>query len=92
MGTESAGIPEDRFVKGVQVLDEIQGTTGGSVGVSFVRAGEDARGAYQCADCGYGVSVQTTLPRCPMCAGSSWALVQRHAAADEALAREQRPG
>lgn len=71
-------------MKGVQVLDEIQRTTGEGAGVAFLRAGEDARGAFQCADCGYGVSVQTTLPRCPMCSGSSWALVQRHAAADAA--------
>jgi Zn finger protein HypA/HybF involved in hydrogenase expression len=69
-------------VKGVHVLDEIQRTTVGVPDVAFLRAGDEARGAFQCADCGYGVSVQTTLPRCPMCTGRSWAVVQRHAAAD----------
>jgi hypothetical protein len=69
-------------VKGVQVLDEIQRTVVGGADVTFLRAGDEARGAFQCADCGYGVSVQTSLPRCPMCSGRSWALVQRHAAAD----------
>jgi Zn finger protein HypA/HybF involved in hydrogenase expression len=71
-------------VKGVHVLDEIQRTGVGGADVAFLRAGDEARGAFQCADCGYGVSVQTTLPRCPMCSGRSWALVQRHAAADAA--------
>jgi hypothetical protein len=42
--------------------------------VDFWAAGAEVRGAFHCADCGYGVSVQTKLPACPMCAGSSWEL------------------
>lgn len=38
----------------------------------FVEAGSTARGEFHCADCGYGVSVQTRLPACPMCAGRTW--------------------
>ena len=40
--------------------------------VDFWLAGTEARGQFQCADCGYGVSVQTKLPSCPMCGGEAW--------------------
>jgi rubrerythrin len=40
--------------------------------VDFFAAGAAAPGEYRCASCGYGVTVQTTLPSCPMCAGTSW--------------------
>jgi rubredoxin len=40
--------------------------------VPFQRAGASAAGAFRCADCGYGVSVQSGLPRCPMCGGATW--------------------
>jgi hypothetical protein len=40
--------------------------------VHFVPAGEEARGEFHCADCGYGVSVQRRLPLCPMCGGTAW--------------------
>ena len=38
----------------------------------FVEAGSPARGEFQCADCGYGVTVHARLPACPMCAGRTW--------------------
>jgi rubrerythrin len=40
--------------------------------VAFVAAGEPAVGEFHCSQCGYGVIVQRTLPRCPMCSGTSW--------------------
>lgn len=40
--------------------------------VPFTAAGAQADGEYRCAECGYGITVWTTLPRCPMCSGSSW--------------------
>jgi rubrerythrin len=40
--------------------------------VPFVGAGERAVGEYHCSICGYGVSVQQRLPRCPMCRGAAW--------------------
>ena len=40
--------------------------------VEFVRAGAAAAGAYRCSGCGYGVTVRASLPRCPMCAGTTW--------------------
>jgi len=40
--------------------------------VEFWVAGSTANGVYHCADCGYGVTVNATLPRCPMCGGASW--------------------
>jgi len=40
--------------------------------VHFVAAGAAAAGEYHCASCGYGVTVHTTLPACPMCAGTTW--------------------
>lgn len=45
--------------------------------VQFFGAGAKARGAFQCAECGYGVAVQASLPRCPMCGGTSWERVLR---------------
>ena len=40
--------------------------------VEFVSAGAPAAGAFHCSGCGYGVTVQQTLPRCPMCGGTTW--------------------
>ena len=40
--------------------------------MAFVGAGERALGEYHCSTCGYGVSVQARLPRCPMCRGVRW--------------------
>ena len=40
--------------------------------VEFVVAGSPASGAFHCAGCGYGVTVQAALPRCPMCGGGTW--------------------
>jgi hypothetical protein len=55
------------------VLD--QGVTqaqGGEDYVQFFAAGMQVKGEFHCADCGYGVTVQTRLPACPMCAGRAW--------------------
>jgi rubrerythrin len=38
----------------------------------FHAAGEEARGEFRCAECGYGVIVRTALPACPMCRGAVW--------------------
>ena len=35
-------------------------------------AGRPATGEYTCADCGYGISVRSMLPVCPMCRGLTW--------------------
>ena len=40
--------------------------------VAFQAAGTAARGAFHCSGCGYGVTVQVALPRCPMCGGATW--------------------
>jgi rubredoxin len=40
--------------------------------IRFWAAGESAKGDFRCSECSYGVTVHTTLPVCPMCAGSSW--------------------
>jgi hypothetical protein len=40
--------------------------------VEFLTAGTNATGQFHCADCGYGVTIHTELPRCPMCGGESW--------------------
>jgi rubredoxin len=42
--------------------------------VQFWEAGAVANGQFHCAECGYGVSVQATLPTCPMCGGHAWEL------------------
>jgi rubrerythrin len=38
----------------------------------FFSAGTVASGEYQCAECGYGITVRRTLPECPMCRGVQW--------------------
>jgi hypothetical protein len=40
--------------------------------VQFWAAGDRAKGEFHCSDCGYGVTVHTQLPACPMCASTSW--------------------
>ena len=40
--------------------------------VEFFPAGKAVIGAYHCADCGYGVTLRSVLPVCPMCSGSTW--------------------
>ena len=40
--------------------------------VEFVAAGTSVQGAYHCSSCGYGVTVHSKLPQCPMCAGTTW--------------------
>jgi rubrerythrin len=40
--------------------------------VEFFAAGSHATGQFHCSACGYGVTVHTELPRCPMCSGESW--------------------
>lgn len=40
--------------------------------VDFHAAGAAAKGVFRCSGCGYGVTVQAKLPRCPMCGGTSW--------------------
>ena len=40
--------------------------------IEFALAGAPVDGPYRCSGCGYGVTVRTALPRCPMCAGETW--------------------
>ena len=40
--------------------------------VDFVTTGAPAAGVFHCSACGYGVTVQSTLPQCPMCNGTTW--------------------
>jgi rubrerythrin len=35
-------------------------------------AGSRAKGEYRCSECGYGITVNRELPRCPMCRSESW--------------------
>jgi hypothetical protein len=55
------------------VLDQGVTSSDGHDGfVQFWKAGSTASGEFFCADCGYGVTVQSRLPACPMCAGRAW--------------------
>jgi rubrerythrin len=47
--------------------------------VEFVTTGAPAAGAFHCSACGYGVTVQSTLPPCPMCNGTTWERETPHA-------------
>jgi rubrerythrin len=59
------------------VLDEVR-TPGAGDGdfLEFATTVAPAQGAFHCAACGYGVVVRATLPRCPMCGGTTWERVQ----------------
>jgi hypothetical protein len=50
--------------------EPVDGETDGYV--DFLASGARAKGEYHCSDCGYGVTVFSVLPRCPMCGGSAW--------------------
>jgi len=55
------------------MLDEARGVKGDEGDyVEFVTAGAAATGVFHCSSCGYGVAIQATLPRCPMCGGTTW--------------------
>ena len=43
--------------------------------VEFHAAGTHTTGQFHCAGCGYGVTIHTELPRCPMCGGGVWEAV-----------------
>jgi hypothetical protein len=59
--------------EGVSMLDEGAAPDAGDVdSVQFSRAGAQAAGMFRCIACGYGVTVQMHLPRCPMCGGKDW--------------------
>jgi len=69
------GNPEVRFHdKGVrQVSEGLESNAAGADDfVRFCAAGDSAKGEFRCSECAYGVTVHTTLPVCPMCAGESW--------------------
>lgn len=38
----------------------------------FLAAGTTAAGDFNCAECGYGITVRRVLPECPMCRGVEW--------------------
>jgi rubredoxin len=38
----------------------------------FLATGTKATGQYRCYGCGYGITIHTALPECPMCAGTTW--------------------
>ena len=63
----------DRRERGQYVL-EISHAPDGTSGdyVEFLAAGQQVKGEYHCAECGYGVIVCRELPRCPMCGNDSW--------------------
>ena len=54
------------------MLDEIERVIRESDDIEFVTTGAPASGAFHCSACGYGVTVQSTLPQCPMCNGTTW--------------------
>jgi hypothetical protein len=53
----------DQAIAGGDATDEF---------VPFYPAGAEAKGEFRCSDCGYGVTVTTALPPCPMCSSGSW--------------------
>jgi rubredoxin len=73
MGKRSVGSLSTGRAGGLELLDEARklDPRDGDY-VEFVGTGATAAGAYHCSGCGYGITVQATLPRCPMCGGTTW--------------------
>ena len=66
-------LPEPAGLKGVNMLDKAEAPDAKGVDyVEFLAAGTAVTGAYQCAGCGYGVTLRSSLPVCPMCSGTTW--------------------
>jgi len=40
--------------------------------VALFVSGTRATGQYRCATCGYGITLHSSLPSCPMCGGEAW--------------------
>jgi rubrerythrin len=73
MGKSSVGGRSNGHLRGSKVLDEIERIAREpSEYVEFVTTGAPATGAFHCSACGYGVTVQSTLPQCPMCNVTTW--------------------
>jgi hypothetical protein len=73
MGKKPVGSTFDRSERGVSMLDEAWTRVSQSVDyVDFRAAGTPANGAFRCSSCGYGVTINDDLPRCPMCGGETW--------------------
>ena len=73
MGKTSVGGRSNGHLRGSRVLGEAQNVEEEHGGyVEFVTTGAPATGAFHCSACGYGVTVQSTLPQCPMCNGTTW--------------------
>jgi len=43
--------------------------------IEFWATGASVTGEFHCSQCGYGVTVRSALPRCPMCGGVRWETV-----------------
>ncbi|HZU20286.1 MAG TPA: hypothetical protein VE982_03605 [Gaiellaceae bacterium] len=54
------------------MLDEARKLDGEGDFVEFAVAGSPASGEFHCSGCGYGITVRTTLPQCPMCGSTTW--------------------
>jgi rubrerythrin len=55
------------------MLDEAERINDGAFElVGLLMRGAAARGEYACVECGYGITIYTALPACPMCGGGSW--------------------
>ena len=61
------GRPTSSDSGGAGGLDPIDGDA-----VDFWSAGENAKGEFRCAGCGYGIAIHRALPVCPMCGGEAW--------------------
>jgi len=58
--------------KGVEVLEPATPKMATDEFIEFFARGTAVKGEFHCSQCGYGVTVSSTLPRCPMCGGESW--------------------
>jgi rubrerythrin len=73
MGKKSVGSTLDRSTRGVSMLDEAWIRVREEPEyVEFRAAGTPAHGTFRCSACGYGVTINAELPRCPMCGGKTW--------------------
>jgi rubrerythrin len=73
MGIKPVGSTFDRSTRGVSMLDEAWTRQLQHADyVDFRTTGTAANGTFRCSACGYGVTINDELPRCPMCGGETW--------------------
>ena len=72
MFNRGAVVTVDRPRRGLEVSGNSASERSPDSSVEFHAMGQHVKGEFHCTECGYGVTVFRTLPRCPMCGSEAW--------------------